>query len=244
MGKDTHTPEHGGTRRAERAARGRTAMVDGRQIPVTLPRARFTVDPDGHLTVTVDGRPWEPPADDPTKPTLGPVRLGRGDVPWAGQQVANELGTPVRVETDGGGRSRTDIVLPDSYQATAPGRPQAPGDAGPGPYAPGELVSISLVVGQTHADKHGHVRYRLPAALGDRPVLVHSEASGTTRPLNQSPVPEPSTAMVEASARSSSMGRNHDARRYKPDSGLTPRPAGPAPDPTRRDTPDAGLGAL
>ena len=244
MGKDTRTPEHVGTRRAERTSRGRTAAVNGRQIPVTLPRARFTVDLDGHLTVTVDGQLWEPPTDDQTKPTLGPARLGRSDVSWVRQLVANELGTPVRVETDEGGRSDTDIVLPDGYQVTDPGRPQAPGDAGPGPYAPGEPVSISVVVGQTHADEHGQVHYRLPAALGDRTVLVHGEASGTTRRLNRSPVPEPSTDMVETSARSSSMSRNHDARRYEHGSGLAPRPTGPAPAPTRRDTPDAGLGAL
>ncbi|MFE7503846.1 hypothetical protein [Promicromonospora sp. NPDC057488] len=210
---------------------------------MTLPRARFDIDVDGHLTVTVDGQLWQPSSNDPTRPALGTVRLGRRDVPWARQQVANDLDTPIRVETVDRGRSRTDIVLPDGYQSTDPDRPEATGE-GSGPYAPGEPVVVSVVIDHTHADEHGQVHYGLPAALGNRAVLVHGEISGTTLPLDLSPLPEPPTDAVQAPSRSSFMSRNRNARQSQPRSSTTPRPAEDAPAPARRDAPDHGLGSL
>lgn len=218
--------------------------MSGRHMPVTLPRARFDVDPDGHLTVTVDGRPWQPPSNDPTGPTLSTVQLGRSDVLWARQQIANELGTPVLVEVVEDGRPYSDVIDPDAYRAEEPPDAAAASEAGVGPYAPGEPVVVSVVVGQTYADEHGQVRYRLPAALGDRAVLVHGETSGTTLPLDRSPLPKPSADGFEVPARSSFMSRNHDVRRRQSGSGPAQRPAGPAPEPTRRESQDHGLGAL
>ncbi|WP_182615148.1 hypothetical protein [Promicromonospora sukumoe] len=169
--------------------------------------------------------------------------MGRSDAPWAQQQIANDLDTPVRVETVEDGRSRTDIALPDSYQVADPPRPQVSDGVGAGPYLPGEPVSISVVVGQTHADEYGQVRYQLPTALGDRAVLVHGETSGTTRPLDTSPLPEPSADPVEAPSRRAFMGRNFDVRRRQPGSDH-PRPARRAPATASRATADDGLGAL
>ncbi|MFI8526286.1 hypothetical protein ACIGB8_17640 [Promicromonospora sukumoe] len=210
---------------------------------MTLPRARFDIRPDGHLTATVDGRPWQPPSDDPTRPSLGTVRLDRSDVLWARQQIANELGTPVFVQVVEDGRPYSDVIEPDGYRTEESPETLSGPDAGEGPYAPGEPVSISVVVGQTHADEHGHVRYRLPAALADRAVLVHGEASATTRPLDTSPLPEPSADAVEAPSRRGFMGRNFDVRRRQPGSDH-PRPARRAPAPAPRATADDRLGAL
>jgi hypothetical protein len=94
--------------------------VNGRPVPVTLPRARFVVDAGGHLAVTVDGRPWYPQTTtEPHAPArAGAVSLGRSDVLWARQQIANELDTPVLVEVVDDGRVYTDVVDPDSYRAS------------------------------------------------------------------------------------------------------------------------------
>lgn len=217
-----------------------------RDVPVTLPRVHFDVDGDGHLSVTVDGRPWQPLADDPTKPAnLGTLRLGRSDVLWARQQIANELGTPVLVEVVDTGKPYSDVIDPDGYQTTEPPDRLAASEARrEGPYTPGEPLDISVVIGHTHADESGRVRYRLPSALGDRAVQAHGKTSGTTLPLVPSPHPQSSGDAVEAPSQASVMGRIFDARRRQPGSGHARRPLRPAPDPARQAAPDDGLGAL
>ncbi|MDR7381258.1 hypothetical protein [Promicromonospora iranensis] len=210
-------------------------------MPVTLPRARFDVDPDGHLAVFVDGQPWQPPTDERAAGAGGGmVRLGRSDVLWARQQIANELGTPVLVEVVDTGQPYSDVIDPDGYQATEPPRRGAPPEPERGRYAPGEPVAISVVVARTHADEHGHVRYRLPAALGNKTVLVHGETSGTTLPLDPTPLPARATNTSETRSRPSLTGHSVDARRRQPSAGHAPQPARPTP----RETPDAGMGAL
>ncbi|WP_423464191.1 hypothetical protein ACO229_06460 [Promicromonospora sp. MS192] len=219
--------------------------MNGQRVPVALPRARFDIDTDGHLAVTVDGQPWQPPSQVEGTTSTGPgLRLGRSDVPWVQQQIADDLGTPVLVEVVDDGQPYTDIVDPGAYHPAEPDRPSVSAEVGVGRYRPGEPVVISVVVARTHADEHGHVHYRLPAALGDRAVLVHGQHSGTTLPLNASPVPWPSTGSAEASSRSPFMGRDRDAHRRQPCSGPARRPAMPEPTSAPRVTPDDGLGAL
>lgn len=215
--------------------------MNGRHVPVTLPRARFDVDPDGHLTVFVDGQPWQPPTDErATSAGVGMVRLGRSDVLWARQQIANELGTPVLVEVVDTGQPYSDVIDPDGYQATEPPRLEASPEPELGRYAPGEPVVIVVVVARTHADEHGRVRYRLPAALGDRTVLVNGETSGTTLPLDPTPLPALAADTSETPFRPSLIGRSVDTRRRQPSAGHAPQPVRPTP----RETPDAGMGAL
>lgn len=208
-------------------------------VPVTLPRARFEVDSNGHLAVQVDGQPWQPPTGDATAAGPG-VPLGRSDVPWVKQQIADDLGTPVLVVVVDDGQSYSDFVDPDGYQLADPGRPELPAATDTGRYTPGEPVVISVVVDRVRADEHGNVRYRLPAALGDRDVVVHGETSGTTLPL--APSPPRATDVVQTPSSRSPIGRGLDARRSRSGSGHAPQSAGPAP--TRGATPDAGLGAL
>lgn len=211
------------------------------QVPVTLPRARFDIDPDGRLAVTVDGQPWQPPTGDTTTTRPG-VPLGRSDVPWAQQQIANDLGTPVLVEIVDGGQPYNDIVDPNTYQPAELDGRAASAEAEVGRYAPGEPVAITVVVGRTHADEQGHVRYRQPAALANRTVLVHGEISGTTLPLDQAPLPRLATDAVETLSRPSPRARNYDMGRQQTRSGHLPQPTGPMPAP--RVTPDDGLAAL
>lgn len=210
-------------------------------MPVTLPRARFEVDSDGHLTVFVDGQPWQPPTQRTTMRGPG-LPLGRSDVPWAQQQIANDLGTPVLVEIVDGGQPYNDIVDPNAYQPAELDGRAASAEAEVGRYAPGEPVAITVVVGRAHADEHGRVRYRLPAALANRTVLVHGEVSGTTLPLDQAPLPQLATDAVEAPSRPSPRARNYDMGPHKSRSGHLPQPTGPVPAP--RVTPDDGLAAL
>jgi hypothetical protein len=216
--------------------------MNWRHVPVTLPRARFDIDAGGHLTVTVDGEPWQPSLQSEGTMAAGPgMSLGRSDVPWVQQQIANGLGTPVLVEVADHGHLFSDVVDPDGYQLAEPGRPEAPAEAAVGRFVPGEPVVISVVVDRTHADEYGHVRYRLPAAVGDRAVLVHGETSGIALPLELSPLPKRPTNAVETPS-PRSIGRNVDTRRRQSGSGHAPQPAQPAQ--ARRDTPDAGVGAL
>jgi hypothetical protein len=237
--------------------------------PVTLPRARLVVDGDGHLTVTVDGQPWWPSTDDQGAPgRSGGLSLGRSDVLWARRQIANELGTPVLVEVIDGGRTYSDVVDPGGYETLDPSSPidraatatpsdqELRGEGAVGAYevryAPGEPVVIAAVVARVRADEHGLVHFRLPAALSDRTLLVHGQASGTTLPFEQRSRPgQPAdpTDAAEASdsadapapVRAQAVGHNADRRRRP---GPGPAPVSSRPALTAPDAPDAGLGAL
>ncbi|MFC8797021.1 hypothetical protein ACFT2C_04765 [Promicromonospora sp. NPDC057138] len=243
--------------------------MNGRPVPVTLPRARFEVDPDGHLAVTVDDRPWQPPtqAGEVAPQRAGAVSLGRSDVRWARQQIANELNTPVLVEVVDGGHEYADIVDPDSYQHPDPsdrpgaGNPQNSGPGseattggGAGRFAPGEPVVVTAIVGYAHADEHGLVHFQLPAALGTRTrnLLVHGQDSGTTIPFGQLPAAHPPTDIRVATQTSGGGAAPQSARRAfgQPSHDARRRPGPrPAPTPTRAtsqapESPDTGIGAL
>ncbi|WP_454859695.1 hypothetical protein [Promicromonospora soli] len=239
--------------------------------PVTLPRARFEVDHDGHLAITVDDQPWQPPTDSSAPARAGGVPLGRSDVPWAGEQIAEELDTPVLVHmVDDGQAYEPYFVVPDSYQHLEPNSPSSTtvGEAGPVPvpgpesppgdrrgFTPGEPVTVVMVVSRTHADEHGAVRFRLPPALGDRThaLLVQGQISGTTVPYDDvtqpsGHAPHASTTQAPGSTgapdltRPAVRSRPRDLRRTP---GRRPSPAPAArPTPAAPDVPDAGLGAL
>jgi hypothetical protein len=215
--------------------------VNRPDLPVTLPRARIEVDTDGHLTVSVDGQPWQPPTQGTTLPASG-LPLGRSDVPWAQQQIADDMGTPVLVEILDNGQPYSDIVDPNTYRPAGLDGRVVSAEAEVGRYAPGEPVAITVVVGRTHADEHGHVHYRLPAALTNRTVLVHGEVSGITLPLGRAPLAQLANETVETPSRPSAQPRSYDMGRHQPGSGQLQQPAGPVPAP--RVTPDDGLGAL
>ncbi|WP_146197630.1 hypothetical protein [Promicromonospora sp. AC04] len=245
-----------------------------RPVPMTLPRARVVVDQDGHLAVTIDGQPWRHPA--PTGATAPPHAdgvppLGRSDLKWAQERIAEELDTPVLVHlVDSGQTYEPYFVVPDSYQPLEPNSPTGTpvGDAGTvlepglgaapgggGGFAPGEPVTLVQVVGRTVADEHGAVRFRLPAALGDRTraLLVQGQVSGTTVPYDDLAQPSGHAAPVgitqaSGSSRAPDLARpavrsgNHDGRR-KPGRRIAPAPA-IRPAPAAPDVPDVGWGAL
>jgi hypothetical protein len=239
--------------------------------PVTLPRARFEVDQDGHLAITVDDQPWHPPTDSRTPARAGGVPLGRSDVPWAGEQIAEQLDTPVLVHmVDNGQAYEPYFVVPDSYQHLEPDSPRstAVGEAGPAPvpgpenspkdrigFAPGEPVTVVMVVSHAVADEHGAVRFRLPPALGDRTraLFVQGQISGTSVPYDDLTQPSghttPSgTTQAPGSADAPDLTRPA-FRSWAYDPRRTPgRRSAPAPlarpAPVAPDVPDAGLGAL
>ncbi|WP_253869333.1 hypothetical protein [Promicromonospora umidemergens] len=242
-------------------------------MPVTLPRTHVVVDQDGHLAVTVDGQPWQPPAptDGSARAHTGGLSLGRSDLEWAQEQIAEELDTPVVVHlVDGGQAYEPYFVVPDSYRPLEPNSLSgtAVGEAGPvaesglgsipggrGGFTPGEPVALVQVVGRAVADEHGAVRFRLPAALGDRTrsLLIQGQVSGTTLPYDDLPqpsghavpsgaAPAPGSSGVPDLARPSPQSGDHDVRR-EPVRRPAPAPAA-RPTPTAPDVPDTGLGAL
>lgn len=87
---------------------------------------RIDVDPDGHLTVTVDDDAWVPPGG--AAPEVG---LGRTDVPWVLDRLLAEHGRPLHVVLHDGGRTFSDVVLPEHLKRADPSYATAP----PG-YAP------------------------------------------------------------------------------------------------------------
>ena len=238
-------------------------------VPVRLPRARFAIDQEGHLAVTVDDRPWQPPIPNDSSARAGGVPLGRSDVAWAQEQIAEALDTPVVVHlVDGGQAYEPYFVVPDSYRplepnslsGTAVGETVPVGESGLGAspggtseFAPGEPVALVQVVGRAVADEHGTVRFRLPAALGDRTraLLVQGQVSGTTVPYDDLTQPSghatpastaPGSARAPGLAGPAVRSSDLDARRT---SGRRPAPAPAARHaPAAPDVPDAGWGAL
>ena len=238
-------------------------------VPVTLPRARFAIDQDGHLAVTVDDRPWQPPTPNDSSARAGGVPLGRSDVAWAQEQIAEALDTPVVVHlVDGGQAYEPYFVVPDSYRPLEPNslsdtaigetaRVGEPGlgrlPGGKGEFTPGESVALMQVVGRAVADEHGAVHFRLPAALGDRTraLLVQGQVSGTTVPYDDltqrsgdsAPAnTAPGSARAPGPAAPAISSSGIDARRT---SGRRPAPApGARHTPAAPDVPDAGWGAL
>ncbi|MCF4123673.1 hypothetical protein L1785_22180 [Antribacter sp. KLBMP9083] len=94
---------------------------------------RIDVDPDGHLTVTVGGDAWVPPAPGGTAPEVG---LGRTDVPWVLDRLLGEHGRPLHVVLLDGGRTFTDVVLPEHLKRADPSYSKAPPGFAPDRHRP------------------------------------------------------------------------------------------------------------
>ena len=154
-----------------------------RRVPVVMPLIEVTVDRAGCLDVLVEREPYA---------TDG--ALQRGDLQRLVAGIADDLGTPVRVEVrEADGTGFTDIVTPsgsDELPAGARKEPQVPQFAGPlvtgvvagiG-FTPDESVSVAVVVAHQAASSDGTARLRLPPALlTAHPglVVLIGETSGT-----------------------------------------------------------------
>jgi hypothetical protein len=152
---------------------------DNRQavrVPVVMPLVEVDVDKLGYLSVTLDREPFS--ADE---------SLTRDDLKNVVDDIAADLGTPVRVEVRETDRSTfTDIVTPD--------RPKPPmvnqtrqvtisiGEVAGDGFLPNEEVAVAVVVAHQVASTEGTTRLRLPPALLEaHPGLVvfMGKTSGT-----------------------------------------------------------------
>lgn len=153
-------------------------------VPVVLPQVVVDVDENGHVRVSVDGRPY------PLAPEV--QRAGRAAVKGLVEQIAAEAASPARVvvlEADG---SRfTDVVAPTPPASPAPEpEPEPLSDPAKEPvrrlpvlaghgFLPGEPVAIAVVVATQTATGDGYAGLRLPAALLDgRSAVLFGETSG------------------------------------------------------------------
>lgn len=171
-------------------ARGHKSHEAGR-VPVVLPLLAITISntgtttDGGRLTATLNGEPHVVPAA---------VGEGRSAVGPLVEQVATDLGCPVRIEVrEVDGSVFTEIVEPPSTPtqaephaatqrdvepvAVAHGRLEVGGSG----FAPDEQVAVAVVVAHQTAGPDGCARLRLPAALlASRPgtVVLLGRSSG------------------------------------------------------------------
>jgi hypothetical protein len=128
------------------------------KIPVVLSTVHITIDHDGRLAVELDGRPY---ADDRV--------LGRGDLRSVVDEIAEDIGTAVRVEVrEADGSTFSDIAIPPEQPApvaTEPSpTPVVPALKGAG-FDPGEEIALAYVVARQQADTDGNAVINLPPAL-------------------------------------------------------------------------------
>lgn len=145
------------------------------RVPVVMPLVEVIVGPTGHLTVNLNR---EPHTADGT--------LQRGDLTAFVNDIANDLGTPVRVEVrEADGSTFTDILTPPGHTTGEP--PVVPpvlaspfGISGSG-FVAGEQVEVCIVVAHQVADTDGNAQLRLPPALlaDHPPVVLVGRTSGT-----------------------------------------------------------------
>lgn len=140
------------------------------RVPIALPVVRIRFDDAGAGAVTVDKEPYPTPAG-----------FGRGDVHRFVQALADQFG-PIRVElSEADGETYIDIETPrDQQSPSAAKETTLPTPSAGGRFAPGEPVSIAVVVGRSEADDHGEVRLNLPAGLllryGDDVILIGEDS--------------------------------------------------------------------
>lgn len=178
------------------------------RVPAMWPRVRVDVDDDGQLTIQANGQPWPPAASTTSSGSNQASPWQRGDLPKVVSQVAEALGSPIRVEVHDSGRTYAEVVLPTAH--TTPGLHEAVDDdrspatpssvpAGTGAlsgsvlhgrgFAPGEQVAIAVVVATTQANADGSVQLRVPLALRSRAasLLMHGQHSTQAQPLAPAP---------------------------------------------------------
>lgn len=147
------------------------------RVPVVMPLVEVTIDQAGKLDVHLDREPYSVDG-----------ALQREDLSRVLTEIANDLGTPARVEIrEPDGSTFTDIVTP-SLPTPAPAAEPKPntalfsafGIAGDG-FAPGEEVAVAVIVARQLANENGTAQLRLPPALlADRPgVVLFGRTSGT-----------------------------------------------------------------
>jgi hypothetical protein len=136
------------------------------RVPVVMPLVEVNVDKKGYLTVTLDREPYS--ADG---------TLMREDLKRVAQDIATDLGTPVRVEVcEADGSHFTDFITPrpsrESDHAARKALASPFGISGEG-FSAGEQVEICVVVARQVADDDGTAQLRLPPALlADHPRVV------------------------------------------------------------------------
>lgn len=146
------------------------------RVPVVMPLVEVTVDQAGYLNVLLEREPYA--AD-------GALR--REDLEKVLDDVAADLGTPVRVEVnEADGLTFTDIVTPSVRPGRSVGRIKSAttsvGEVTGDGFTPNEQVAIAVVVAHQVAGNDGTARLRLPPALlAAHPglVVLMGQTSGT-----------------------------------------------------------------
>ena len=148
------------------------------RVPVVMPLVEVTVDKRGYLNVTLDHEPYS--ADGALK---------RDDLSRVLDDIAADLGTPVRVEVHEADDSAfTDIVTPNRPKLHMM-KPLAEAPASVGVVAgngflPNEEVAVAVVVAHQFAGTDGTSWLRLPPALIEAHpglVVLMGMQSGTVR---------------------------------------------------------------
>lgn len=146
------------------------------RVPVVMPVVAVTIDQHGYLDVMLDREPYS--ADGVLK---------RDDLGRVLKDIAEDLGTPVRVEireTDSS--TFTDIVAPDRprlHMITPPiEAPNLAGVVAGDGFLPNEEVAVAVVVAHQLAGADGTARLHLPPALLEAHpgfVVLIGQKSGT-----------------------------------------------------------------
>ena len=147
------------------------------RVPVVMPLVEVAVDDEGFSSVLLDREPYS--AD---------RSLPRDHLARVLEQIASDLGTPVRVEVhEADGSTFTDVITPHtpappepSWTVPRAALASAFGVAGEG-FRVGEEVAICVVVARQLADQDGTARLRLPPALlaAHPDVVLMGRTSGT-----------------------------------------------------------------
>ena len=154
-------------------------------VPVMLPHIVMDIAPNGRMTVTVDGTPYEP---EPFAPAWR-----REDFARVLDKLTSQHRSPLRVEVrEADGTTFTDIITPSTRRRPQPEPvPEAPARRampelvtlhGEG-FVPGEDVGIAIVIAHGDAAEDGTMRALLTAeqinASPTHEVILLGRVSGT-----------------------------------------------------------------
>ena len=158
-----------------------TSPTPAASAPVSLRSVVLDVQPDGSMTVTINGAPHPPPENTGA--------WSRTMFPQIIDQASDERAVPVRVEVhEADGTSFTDLIpaaprkpaaaepVPQKKEKRTPGRPVLVEVTGDG-CVPGEDVAVAVIVSHTDATGDGTARALLDPARfvgsgADEVVLV------------------------------------------------------------------------